>query len=55
MIPYDVDPSLHSSQPQPSLLEDGFSAPRSDGDALRAGGDAPAPSLKDALAAKSEF
>ncbi len=54
MIPYDVDPSMHPSQPQPSPLEDGFSAPRSNGDA-RAGRDAPAPSLNDALAAKSEF
>jgi hypothetical protein len=27
MIPYDLDPSLHTGQPEPQLLEDGFSAP----------------------------
>ncbi len=25
MIPYDLDPSLHTGQPEPQLLEDGFS------------------------------
>lgn len=55
MIPYDVDPSLHSAQPQPMLLDDGFSAPRSSRHALPTGSDVPAPSLEDALASKSEF
>jgi hypothetical protein len=27
MIPYDVDPSLHSSEPEAPSLEDGFSPP----------------------------
>ena len=25
MIPYDLDPSPHTGQPEPQLLEDGFS------------------------------
>jgi hypothetical protein len=27
MIPYDLDPSLHSTEPQDTLLGDGFSPP----------------------------
>ena len=27
MIPYDTDPSLHTSEPEPTALEDGFSPP----------------------------
>jgi hypothetical protein len=27
MIPYEIDPSLHDSEPPPPLLEDGFSPP----------------------------
>lgn len=27
MIPYQIDPSLHDSEPPPPLLEDGFSPP----------------------------
>ena len=27
MIPYDVDPSLHSAAPEPPQLVDGFSPP----------------------------
>ena len=27
MIPYDIDPSLHSAEPEPPLLDDGFSPP----------------------------
>lgn len=27
MIPYDIDPSLHDSEPAPERLEDGFSPP----------------------------
>ncbi len=30
MIPYDVDPSLHETQPAPTLLDDGFSPPAPD-------------------------
>ena len=25
MIPYDVDPSLHTAEPEPQQLDDGFS------------------------------
>jgi hypothetical protein len=27
MIPYDVDPSLHTGEPMPAVLDDGFSPP----------------------------
>jgi hypothetical protein len=27
MIPYDVDPSLHGGEPEPTSLDDGFSPP----------------------------
>lgn len=27
MIPYDTDPSLHSGEPEPPVLGDGFSPP----------------------------
>jgi hypothetical protein len=27
MIPYDVDPSLHTAEPEPPQLDDGFSPP----------------------------
>lgn len=27
VIPYDVDPSLHSTQPHEPVLDDGFSRP----------------------------
>lgn len=27
MIPYDIDPSLHDGEPEPSSLDDGFSPP----------------------------
>ena len=25
MIPYDIDPSLHAAEPEPPVLDDGFS------------------------------
>ncbi len=28
MIPYDLDPSLHESKPEPEQLGDGFSPPQ---------------------------
>jgi hypothetical protein len=28
MIPYDLDPSLHSGEPERRLLDDGFSPPQ---------------------------
>jgi hypothetical protein len=27
MIPYEVDPSLHTAEPEPQQLDDGFSPP----------------------------
>ena len=27
MIPYDLDPSLHTAQPEAPVLDDGFSPP----------------------------
>lgn len=27
MIPYDIDPSLHTGEPEPPSLDDGFSPP----------------------------
>ena len=27
MIPYDTDPSLHTGEPEPAVLDDGFSPP----------------------------
>jgi hypothetical protein len=30
MIPYDLDPSLHSGEPEPPRMDDGFSPPRQD-------------------------
>jgi hypothetical protein len=28
MIPYDIDPSLHTGEPKPAVLDDGFSPPQ---------------------------
>jgi hypothetical protein len=54
MIPYDIDPSLHSAEPEDFLLQDGFSR-RSHGESCGpATIDAP-PNLEDALADKSDF
>jgi hypothetical protein len=36
MIPYDIDPSLHTAEPEPPLLDDGFSPPHHDEIALTA-------------------
>lgn len=32
MIPYDVDPSLHSTKPHEPVLDDGFSRPEMHGE-----------------------
>ena len=54
MIPYDIDPSLHSAEPEQALLDDGFTR-RSQGELPQApAADAPA-SLEEALATKSDF
>lgn len=55
MIPYDVDPSLHTAKPEPQQLDDGFS-PRHPQDPHEA--DAPPNSGTvgaDALGDKSPF
>jgi len=28
MIPYDIDPTLHTAEPESQLLDDGFSPPQ---------------------------
>jgi hypothetical protein len=34
MIPYDLDPSLHTAEPEPEVLDDGFSPRHHDEPAL---------------------
>lgn len=51
MIPYDVDPSLHSTQPHEPVLDDGFSRPEKDGEAPAAKQREPEPLLPE----KSDF
>jgi hypothetical protein len=58
MIPYDIDPSLHGADPEQLSLDDGFSAPRSHGEAPEAREEDVADgsaSLEEALAGKSDF
>jgi hypothetical protein len=52
MIPYDIDPSLHSTEPEHHLLDDGFSPP---GPAAPSHPSPHEASLEEALAGKSEF
>jgi hypothetical protein len=56
MIPYDLDPSLHTGEPEAQTLGDGFSPPPHDaheGDKPRAA--APATPGESALREKSAF
>lgn len=56
MIPYDLDPSLHTAAPESPLLDDGFSPPPqgpADDDKLPEAAHAPA--IDPALWAKSAF
>lgn len=57
MIPYDLDPSLHATEPQPRHLEDGFSPSHGVDAAEALGAPVPAPVLPidPAVAAKSDF
>lgn len=57
MIPYDLDPSLHTAEPEPEVLDDGFSPPHHDEPAKVAQPDAtPAQTAVDAaLQSKSPF
>ena len=56
MIPYDVDPSLHTAEPERKRLVDGFSPPRPE-EPDRAAPQAPGtgPAAADALGDKSPF
>jgi hypothetical protein len=51
MIPYDIDPSLHTAEPEPQRLDDGFSPPAHE--AAAAAQDAPPADA--ALGEKSPF
>lgn len=55
MIPYAIDPSLHSAEPEQLLLDDGFSMPRGPGDAAAPAVTDAGASLEEALVAKSDF
>lgn len=55
MIPYDIDPSLHAAQPEQPRLDDGFSSPRSHGEAPDRAPAEDAAGLEGALASKSDF
>jgi hypothetical protein len=57
MIPYDIDPSLHGGEPEPTLLDDGFSPPAHEMPQVKPDGrDAPAQDPMDpALWKKSAF
>jgi len=54
MIPYDVDPSLHTAEPPPPQLDDGFSPPIAVA-ATKAEPEADASSVDPSLWAKSAF
>ena len=45
MISYDLDPSLHTGEPEPQVLDDGFSPPHHGNESRE-----PAPAAKAALA-----
>ena len=56
MIPYALDPSLHAAEPEPDVLDDGFSPPHHDEPAPASPGAAPAETAPDAaLSGKSPF
>ena len=57
MIPYDLDPSLHTTEPEPMMLDDGFSPPQEAAAAQEAQPpQAPGlPAVDQALWAKSPF
>jgi len=56
MIPYDIDPSLHGGEPEPTSLDDGFSPPSHEAPEQREAYDAPSQEPVDpALWQKSAF
>jgi hypothetical protein len=54
MIPYDTDPSLHTGEPEPPVLDDGFS-PRPHHEDPEAAPDQPALPAATLLPEKSAF
>jgi hypothetical protein len=54
MIPYDIDPSLHTAEPEPQQLDDGFSPPHH-GEPEPAVRPVPATGTDAALGEKSPF
>ena len=54
MIPYDIDPSLHTGEPEPAQLDDGFSPPHHE-DAAEAPQPAPQGQAEAALGEISPF
>ena len=55
MIPYDLDPSLHTTEPEPATLDDGFSPPHHESDGKEKPQEAKSVVVDPALWAKSEF
>jgi hypothetical protein len=56
MIPYDLDPSLHTAEPESGVLDDGFSPPHHGEPASEAPPVAPPESAPEAaLSGKSPF
>jgi hypothetical protein len=55
MIPYYLDPSLHTAEPEPTTLDDGFSPPHQQSDPKEKSQDARSVVIDPALWAKSEF
>lgn len=55
MIPYDIDPSLHASEPEPPQLDDGFSPPTDETHAASGEPTVELPPVDPALWAKSAF
>jgi hypothetical protein len=53
VIPYEVDPSLHSTQPQEPVLDDGFSQPDKDEAHILPNGRKPA--AEPVISEKSDF
>lgn len=57
MIPYDLDPSLHTAEPESTMLDDGFSPPQQPAAAQEEKPPEPhgLPAVDHALWAKSPF
>jgi hypothetical protein len=55
MIPYDLDPSLHTAEPASKMLDDGFSPPQQPVGQKEQLSEAERVSAESALAPKSPF